>query len=298
MAHVIISVMLHLATTQSVNMTHDPKAGEKLRRSLDSIAIEYSRTTTGKAASLVEAFLPDSDAADIVQNLVGDVIFRYLFASALRIRDQSSADTFDDSLTQFIARKTRLTGSLAKSLRQSLKQAVLTSEEQRPKSERRGHLRVKQRNKNCYLCGGPIGDDAVLDHVWPRSAGGGNGKANLRLAHESCEAVKGDFAVCGDVSLARFAFVKPPRSISNPQKREWWPSRLDDDEDFRSFTDDLRGSQMKVAILGRQEYRCFRCEKPFCDSTACVVKKRDLEEPWWFANAIAVCDECEGHFVE
>jgi 5-methylcytosine-specific restriction protein A len=58
------------------------------------------------------------------------------------------------------------------------------------------HLRkqVLAEEKLCWLCGGPAtGDDPlVADHVIPRSRGGATTRSNLRAAHASCNARRGD----------------------------------------------------------------------------------------------------------
>lgn len=182
-------------------MTTDPKSGEKLRASIDSLSLKYADPNADKASAIISAFLVDEASAEIVQDIIGDAVFRFLLASALKIRSETLPSSFDDALDYFILQKTRLTGDLARSLRQNLKQAVLASEEERPKKERKDRIKEKLRNKNCYLCSEPITEESVLDHVWPRSAGGGNGKSNLMVAHPFCEAVKADLAVFGDAAV-------------------------------------------------------------------------------------------------
>ena len=273
-------------------MTADPQSGRKLRSSIDKLALEYSDTNSGLVAALVDTFLTDEDSAAIVQNIIGDIVFRFLLASAKKIRSECTASNFDDELDRFIVRKTRLSGAMAINLRKYLKLAVLASEEERPKSERKDRIKKKQKLKNCYLCSKAIDDELVLDHVWPRSAGGGNGKSNLRIAHASCEAVKADIALSGDVAVGRFAFVSLPRTLGDDRQESWWPINVASDDDFRSLLDDIRGTQMKIALLGRQAFRCFRCEKPFQDSESCTVAKRNHDEPWWFPNVVALCDNC------
>jgi 5-methylcytosine-specific restriction endonuclease McrA len=272
-------------------MTSDPKAGQKLRVSIDLLAKEYSQVRAGKGAAIVDTFLPDETAAELVQDLIGDVVFRFLLLSALKIRSEVGEVNFDDSLEKFILNKTRLTGDLARRLRQNLKQAVLATEEERPKSERKARLKEKQKHKKCYLCSGTIEGESVLDHVWPRSAGGGNGKSNLHTAHASCEAVKADIAVCGDAPVGRFAFNELPRSLAG-HPMTWWPSTVKDDREFKSLVDDIRGSQLKIAILSRQQFQCHSCKTSFSDTGDCRIIRRNEDEPWWFANVVAICDSC------
>jgi 5-methylcytosine-specific restriction endonuclease McrA len=47
---------------------------------------------------------------------------------------------------------------------------------------------------DCWLCGHPLDGNMSLDHVIPRSRGGGNGLDNLRLAHVECNNRRGDDA--------------------------------------------------------------------------------------------------------
>lgn len=48
-------------------------------------------------------------------------------------------------------------------------------------------------NGICALCGGYVElEDASRDHIVPRSAGGGNDRGNIQLAHKSCNNLKGD----------------------------------------------------------------------------------------------------------
>lgn len=59
---------------------------------------------------------------------------------------------------------------------------------------------LRQRDGDCcWLCGRPMKFDnprrltgATLDHVLPRSQGGGNDIGNLKLAHRVCNEKRGD----------------------------------------------------------------------------------------------------------
>jgi 5-methylcytosine-specific restriction endonuclease McrA len=44
----------------------------------------------------------------------------------------------------------------------------------------------------CWLCGKPLDGDATLDHVVPRSKGGSDALANLKLAHGRCNHRRGN----------------------------------------------------------------------------------------------------------
>ena len=72
----------------------------------------------------------------------------------------------------------------------------------------KGRSKSKQKDKNCYLCSKPLTDEtSILDHVWPRSAGGGNGKSNLRVAHESCEGIKEIFQFLRDRTIHKGHYI-------------------------------------------------------------------------------------------
>ena len=48
-------------------------------------------------------------------------------------------------------------------------------------------------NGICYLCGDPVSfSEMTVDHVIPKSKGGGNGIKNLRATHAKCNHDKGD----------------------------------------------------------------------------------------------------------
>jgi 5-methylcytosine-specific restriction endonuclease McrA len=66
--------------------------------------------------------------------------------------------------------------------------AIMSAEMRRGKVKR---LLVRD-GGYCWLCDGWLGDDITLDHVVPRSKGGTNQDANLRLAHKRCNKERGD----------------------------------------------------------------------------------------------------------
>ena len=55
----------------------------------------------------------------------------------------------------------------------------------------------------CHLCGlamtfaraGRSPDDATIDHIVPKSAGGGDAATNLRLAHKRCNEARGNLSM-------------------------------------------------------------------------------------------------------
>lgn len=59
------------------------------------------------------------------------------------------------------------------------------------KPKKRLELMKRQRGY-CWLCGQQMAmDDATFDHIIPKSLGGGNKRANLKLAHRWCNKTRG-----------------------------------------------------------------------------------------------------------
>jgi len=279
-------------------MSSDPEAGSKLRKAIEEYALKEDFSGFAQKSdvdAVLACFLPDPGQADQLRSVIVDGVFRYLFATASQIFDrvEGDDDLFNQALDQFLHRKTRLTGGNVAHFRRYLKQAVLTSRMERPKSEVRERLLRKQRNSYCYLCGTPIGphEDERLDHVWPVSAGGGTGKANLLRAHAQCEAAKADLAVVGDAAVGRFAFTTLPRQLEH-RSETWWPREIATSEQFNRYVDDYRAAQLRVALLRRQDFRCYHCRTELREAGEVTLERKDSEEPWWFPNTIAVCTRC------
>lgn len=279
-------------------MSHDPEAGRKLRTAIEEYSQrqDLSRFTQPTALDAVLAcFVPEEATANQIRSLTIDLVFRYLFAAARNIYDevQGNADLFNQHLEHYLKRRTRLTPDNVLYFQKHLKQAVLTSVAERPKNEVRDKLLRKQRDKHCYICGTAIQgtDDERLDHVWPHSAGGGTGRSNLLRAHAECEAAKGDLATPGDAPVGRFAYHTLPRRLATRCER-WWPHTIDTDDAFHKYVDDLRSAQLRVAVLRRQDFKCYLCEGDLRDGGEATLSRRDNDEPWWFPNTIAVCGKC------
>lgn len=68
----------------------------------------------------------------------------------------------------------------------------------------RAELR-KRDGDNCYLCNrfiepkGIRGSLPTIDHVYPKSLGGPDDMWNLRLTHQSCNAIKGNCIDAGEI---------------------------------------------------------------------------------------------------
>ena len=276
-------------------MTHDPLAGEKLRDAISRLTPSKSQTNSvyeSNVDSLLDCFAPDAESCTQIQALVEDLLFRYLLAAAKMIKNNSTDNTFDNELDKFIRRKTQVTDDRVRSFRLVLKRAVLASTQERPKHETRSRILRKQRNNYCYLCGEEILEsEEKLDHKWPLSAGGGNGK-NLKRAHKQCEVAKGDLAVSGDAAVGRFAFAKNLPDRLSDIGDDWWPGKAETDEEFLSFVDDVRATQLRFAVLKRQDFACHQCSGLISQVGGGSLVKREADEPWWFPNTIFVCNIC------
>lgn len=73
-----------------------------------------------------------------------------------------------------------------------LRQALMPSQSARRRRNRRRAV-IEAHGLTCWLCLKPIAPDRLtLDHVEPRSAGGGRHRSNLRPAHAKCNRRRAD----------------------------------------------------------------------------------------------------------
>jgi hypothetical protein len=240
-------------------------------------------------------FVPDDKASEQIESFLIDLVFRYLFAAAsMRFQQaEGDPDVLDGLLDHFLKRYTRLAEQNLANFRRVLKQAVLTANSPPPKSERRDRLLEKQGRFHCYLCGLTIeeGEDE-LDHRWPRSAGGGTGKSNLFRAHAACQVLKHDLAVPGDAAVGRFAFGgKLPRLLQE-RAGPLWEEPASNEAAFTALMDDIRSATLRVALVLRQDGRCFRCEADFREAGAARLVRLEEEHPWWMPNTVVCCEAC------
>jgi hypothetical protein len=248
-------------------VSSDPEAGRKLREAVvEAAEREVGSRRLSALDAVLYCFVPDDEAVEQVRSFLVDLVFRFLFAAAAMRFQQAEGDpdVFDQLVDQFLTRYTRLTEQNLANFRRVLKQAILTANAPRPKSERRDRLLDKQARYNCYLCGGPIeeGEDQ-LDHRWPRSAGGGTGKSNLFRAHAACQLLKHDLAVPGDAPVGRFAFGGNLPRFLRDQAGPLWTAPVADETAFVALMDDLRSAALRVALILRQEGKCFLCQGEF-----------------------------------
>lgn len=60
---------------------------------------------------------------------------------------------------------------------------------------------MERDGSDCWFCGLPMGSDCTLEHLVPQSRGGGNGLANLALAHAKCNREAADLSITEKVEL-------------------------------------------------------------------------------------------------
>jgi len=277
-------------------LSNDPEAGRKLRQAIERYALE--QVGSGRMTVLdavLDCFVPDEEAQLELRSLVIDIVFRYLFAAA-RMQLEAAGegqDTFDDRMDRFLSRHTRLTDQTLANFRKILKQAALTAEADRPSTERRERVRRKQQDYFCYLCGEAITDaDEQLDHIWPRSAGGGTGKDNLRRAHAACQILKHDMALPADAAIGRFAYHGTlPRQLRDRARRHWEEPATDLDA-FVCLLDDVRASGLRVALILQQGAKCYFCKAEFRSSGRVGLVRLERDLPWWPPNTVVSCETC------
>lgn len=134
----------------------------------------------------------------------------------------------------------------------------------------------------CYLCGDSIeGVDLHIDHVWPRSLGGSDCRANLRPTHSWCNLSKKTrvwthllvrCSGCGGPNATRLGVCLRPRPGSDHHAFWWLCALCEDYATARGFTShvsdpsdidswgipvwyELRGAELAEALERAAEYR-------------------------------------------
>lgn len=77
-----------------------------------------------------------------------------------------------------------------------------------PETEQREGLTARRRARllkrdgdGCWFCSRAMGNDVTLEHLVPRSRGGGNNSANLVLAHAACNQAAANLSISEKVGL-------------------------------------------------------------------------------------------------
>jgi hypothetical protein len=66
---------------------------------------------------------------------------------------------------------------------------------------RRRKKLMERDGDGCWFCGKPLGSDVTLEHLVPRSRGGGNDAANCVLAHAECNQAAANLSISEKVEL-------------------------------------------------------------------------------------------------
>lgn len=275
-------------------MSNDADAGRKLRSAIEEYALKQSSARNPKLLEAVlDCFVPDKECQLEIQSLLIDLVFRYIFAGGRLHYNLEEPENLDERLDKFLTLHTRLTDELRVGFRRRLKQAILTAEGERPKSERKDRLLDKQRHFYCYLCGERVTEaEEQVDHIWPHNAGGGTSGDNLRKAHTACEVLKHDLAVPGDASMGRFAYhAGLPRQIAERARSHWDEGGIDASS-FTTLLDDIRASSLRVALILQQDGRCYYCKEEFRIAGPLELIRIEDDLPWWPPNTILSCIPC------
>lgn len=75
---------------------------------------------------------------------------------------------------------------------------------------------LKRDGDECWFCGGPLKNDITIEHLVPRSVGGGNDLKNLVLAHSECNQLAADMDMNRKIEFKAALSDLPP----------WKPTRV------------------------------------------------------------------------
>ena len=81
--------------------------------------------------------------------------------------------------------------------------AVKKSGKSKPASKSSSQRRklLERDGPDCWFCGKPLDDDCTLEHLVPKSKGGGNSLANYALAHRRCNADAADLPLVEKIAM-------------------------------------------------------------------------------------------------
>lgn len=83
--------------------------------------------------------------------------------------------------------------------------------------DKRRHKLMDRDGSDCWFCGDEMGDDCTLEHLVPRSRGGGNTMANLVLAHAECNGRAADLSISEKVELRTRLRARTPEAHSREE---------------------------------------------------------------------------------
>lgn len=262
--------------------------------------IDSAEKTTTKALveheriflNFMSIFLPDESDQQVLLTLTMDYIFR-LFVMSAAIKFQNEDSLKPENIKIHLKTTSSIRDDDILRVQQLLKGLLTFSLKTRPSNERK--KKIRQRDNNCYICGISIGteDETEVDHVWPRSLGGSDGGENLKVAHASCAAIKADSATYGDSLYGNSVYINHPHGLNrHPHQLQLWPSDIIDKNNFNSFNKNLISSSLRIAVIMKQQYKCYSCENRFQIAGEVTLVNDCASKPSSLLNLRAYCPDC------
>jgi hypothetical protein len=154
---------------------------------------------------------------------------------------------------------------------------------------------AKAKGHNCYICGRKLDADKQTDlkkaqikekhekgeykynlleieHILPRTYGGGLNKENITVACENCNKLKDDKLSYSNCYFEGF--------LPNNDKEVTIKSKLTKD--------------LKFSLLYKQKFKCANCNVKFynLENENFVFYKKENDEPFHFTNVLVCCEKC------
>jgi hypothetical protein len=207
---------------------------------------------------------------------------------------QNEGSLKPESIQKYLQTATSIRDDDVARIQQLLKGLLTFSYKDRPTNERK--KRIHQKSENCYICGISIdtGDETEVDHVWPHSLGGSDGGENLKVAHASCAAIKADSATFGDSLYGNTVYINHPHGLNlHPHQLQLWPNNIIDKNNFDSFNKNLISSSLRIAVIMKQQYKCYSCDNRFQIAGEVTVVNDSGRKPSSLLNLRAYCPDCK-----
>lgn len=178
-----------------------------------------------------------------------------------------------------------------------IKNICINYEKTEPTANQKNSIRknAKIKGHNCYICGRKLDADKQTDskkveikekqekgeyyynlleieHILPRTYGGGLNKENITVACENCNKLKDDKLSYTDCYFEGF--------LPNNDKEETVKGKLTKD--------------IKFSILYKQKFKCSNCNEKFynLENENFVFYKKENDEPYHFTNILVCCENC------
>lgn len=157
----------------------------------------------------------------------------------------------------------------------------LTTSDDEPTDHVKARLKRKAREAGqfCFVCGEELDYtnsnpklSATVDHIWPRSMGGGSHTDNLQVACQRCNNnIKKDFIDASDYHYEEISLVSP--SYDEYIRRE-------------------RNRSYEVAIFAKTQFTCAGCGQPAHRVGKLQIGRKEPGDSWHFLNLVAYCSNC------